>query len=295
MKKICIAVIMVLLIAGGLTVVQALSPMELEQKRIELKNKIDEAGKNLENINVELTENLEAINNLDKEIYEYEEQINEITSNLENIEGRINQTEVDLENIQKRYDHQKELLEKRLVYAYEEGPTRYIDVLLNSKSVMDFISRYYLIAEILEYDKGLLEDISREKDEIEQIEQSLVTSKNNLKIIRTEQKKMIIGLENAKVERNSYINKLTDQEKAIQGELEIYKAELDLVDVEILMNALENQEYQYVGGTFAWPAPGYYTITSPYGMRRHPVLKVYRIHTGMDIGAPFRKYCNSSK
>ena len=295
MKKICIAVIMVLLIAGGLTVVQALSPIELEQKRIELKNKIDEAGKNLENINVELTENLEAINNLDKEIYEYEDQINEITSNLENIEGRINQTELDLENIQKRYDHQKELLEKRLVYAYEEGPTRYIDVLLNSKSVMDFISRYYLIAEILEYDKGLLEDISREKDEIEQIEQSLITSKNNLKIIRTEQKKMIIGLENAKVERNSYINKLTEQEKAIQAELDIYKAELDLVDVEILMNALENQEYQYVGGTFAWPAPGYYTITSPYGMRFHPVIRVYRIHTGMDIGAPYRKHSNSSK
>ena len=286
---------MVLLIAGGLTVVQALSPIELEQKRVELKNKIDEAGKNLENINVELTENLEAINNLDKEIYEYEDQINEITSNLENIENRINQTENDLENIQKRYDHQKELLEKRLVYAYEEGPTRYIDVLLNSKSVVDFISRYYIIAEILEYDKGLLEDISREKDEIEQIEQSLITSKNNLKIIRTEQKKMIIGLENAKVERNSYINKLTAEEKEIQEEIEIYKTELDLVDVEILMNALENQEYQYVGGTFAWPAPGYYTITSPYGMRFHPVIKVYRIHTGMDIGAPYRKHSNSSK
>ena len=295
MKKICIAIIMVLLIAGGFTVVQALSPIELEQKRIELRNKIDEAGKNLENINVELTENLEAINNLDKEIYEYESQINDITTNLENIEDKINQTEVDLKNIQQRYDHQKELLEKRLVYAYEEGPTRYIDVLLSSKSVVDFISRYYLVAEILEYDKGLLEDIAKEKEEIEQIEQSLITSKNNLKIIKTEQKKMIIGLENAKVERNSYINILTEQEKEIQEELEVYRAELDLVEVEVLMNALNNQEYQYVGGTFAWPAPGYYTITSHYGMRLHPVIKVYRLHSGMDIGAPYRKYSNSSK
>ena len=283
---------MVLLIAGGFTVVQALSPIELEQKRIELRNKIDEAGKNLENINVELTENLEAINNLDKEIYEYESQINDITTNLENIEDKINQTEVDLKNIQQRYDHQKELLEKRLVYAYEEGPTRYIDVLLSSKSVVDFISRYYLVAEILEYDKGLLEDIAKEKEEIEQIEQSLITSKNNLKIIKTEQKKMIIGLENAKVERNSYINILTEQEKEIQEELEVYRAELDLVEVEVLMNALK---YQYVGGTFAWPAPGYYTITSHYGMRLHPVIKVYRLHSGMDIGAPYRKYSNSSK
>ena len=57
------------------------------------------------------------------------------------------------------------------------------------------------------------------------------------------------------------------------------------------MTALENTDTtRYVGGTFAWPAPGYYTITSPYSMRLHPIIKVYRLHTGMDIGAPMGSY-----
>ena len=36
----------------------------------------------------------------------------------------------------------------------------------------------------------------------------------------------------------------------------------------------------------AWPVPGYTRITSPYGMRTHPITGVYKLHTGTDIGAP---------
>lgn len=291
-KKICLAIIstlLVIIIVG--TSVKAITSSELEQKRIELKEKISEAGKNIENINVELTENLEVINKLDEEIYNYEEQIEIISQNLENIEKQIIEAEEYLETIEDRYEHQKEVLETRLVAWYEAGPTRYLDVLLNSKSIVDFITNYYLIAEVAEYDKELLDNIEKEKQQIEKIEQSLTASKANLKEIKSEQKKIAISLENSKVVRNSYINKLTEEEVTIKEEIDLYQEELDLVELEILLAALEqNGNTKYVGGTFAWPAPGYYTITSPYGMRLHPVLKSYRTHTGMDIGAPLGSY-----
>jgi murein DD-endopeptidase MepM/ murein hydrolase activator NlpD len=35
-----------------------------------------------------------------------------------------------------------------------------------------------------------------------------------------------------------------------------------------------------------WPAPSSHNITSYYGNRFHPVLKKYKMHTGIDIGAP---------
>ena len=290
MKKTSLIVITIVLILLSISTVYAISSEELEQKRTELKAKINEAGQNLEQINVELTENLEAINELDKEIYDYEEQIKETTNNIKIIEEKIEQTEEYLKTIETRYEHQKELLEQRLVYAYEAGPTRYLDVLLSSKSIVDFISKYYLISEVLEYDQNLLDGIEKEKKEITEIEQSLVVSRDNLKVIRTNQKKMIIDLENVKVERNIYVNKLTDEEKKIQEELDLYQMQLDLVELDILQATLNGEELQYVGGTFAWPVPGYYTITSTYGMRLHPVLKVYRLHTGTDIGAPTGTY-----
>ena len=32
-----------------------------------------------------------------------------------------------------------------------------------------------------------------------------------------------------------------------------------------------------------WPLPGFYSVTSYFGNRLHPVLKVYKMHTGVDI------------
>ncbi len=39
------------------------------------------------------------------------------------------------------------------------------------------------------------------------------------------------------------------------------------------------------GGTLSYPVSGY-PITSPYGMRFHPVLHVWKLHDGTDFGAP---------
>ena len=114
MKKLCIAIITALLIIGNYNVVKALSRGELEQKRIELKTKIDEAGKNIENIQVELTENLEAINALDEEIYLYEEQINLITNNLASVEKQIEETKVLLQQLEAKYEYQKRIARKKI-------------------------------------------------------------------------------------------------------------------------------------------------------------------------------------
>lgn len=38
-------------------------------------------------------------------------------------------------------------------------------------------------------------------------------------------------------------------------------------------------------GRPTWPAPGFFTITSEFGSRVHPVLHVPKLHTGTDIGA----------
>lgn len=182
------------------------------------------------------------------------------------------------------------LLETRLVSTYKQGKTQYLDVLLSSENIYDFISKYYYIGKMIEYDEKLIANVSKKKIQIEEINRNLEETKEKLKTCKDEQKKVTISLENSKLIRSSYVNKLTDEELKIQQELNIYQNELDLVELEILLAAMEGMDSQYVGGTFAWPTPGYYTITSPYGMRFHPIIKVYRKHSGMDIGAPTGSY-----
>ncbi len=291
MKKICVIIITAILLVLSLyNVVNAITRAELEQQRIELQLKIEETGKNLENIQVQLTENLEQINALDAEIYNYEKQIEQLTKSLSQIEKQLEETETVLNQLQKKYEKQRKLLAQRIVSTYKAGQTRYLDVLLSANNISDFISKYYYIGKVIEYDENLIDNVLKQKKQMEQIKEQLETTSNRLKENKTEQKKITVSLENAKIVRSSYQNKLTAEELKIQEDLEVYQDELKLVELNILLATMEENGSQYVGGTFAWPAPGYYTITSPYGMRNHPIIHVYTNHSGMDIGAPMGSY-----
>nr|HPJ22606.1 M23 family metallopeptidase [Clostridia bacterium] len=49
------------------------------------------------------------------------------------------------------------------------------------------------------------------------------------------------------------------------------------------------QKMQYVGGEFIWPVPANRDKLDPgdhFGMRFHPIFHEWRMHTGIDIGAP---------
>ena len=58
-----------------------------------------------------------------------------------------------------------------------------------------------------------------------------------------------------------------------------------------VVNVINTGNYDKIIATRDTHFEGYLnTITSPYSMRLHPIIKVYRLHTGMDIGAPMGSY-----
>jgi len=69
-------------------------------------------------------------------------------------------------------------------------------------------------------------------------------------------------------------------EKAAQEEI---KALQDLLKKQ---QEAAKKNTQYVGGEYSWPVPGYNEVSSKFGMRIHPILKVNKMHTGIDIPAP---------
>jgi len=285
-KIILILLITVLFSVCVCGIVLAENLEDLQNKKNDLQNQINESNELIEEIKIELTENLEQLNNINEKIYAYESEITVLESDLEVVENNIEVVTEKLTVVEENYKLQQNAFENRMVAMYEAGDIVYLDVLLNSNSISDFIYNYYLIGEITKYDNQLLQDIENQRIQIEDIKKILEEKLTNIEIIKKNKERTTIALENAKVIRNSYINKLTEQEMQTQIKIDEFQAELNSIESQIVELTTGKIGSDYIGGEFAWPAPGYTTVTSNFGMRLHPIFKVNRLHTGTDIGMP---------
>ena len=289
-KIILTCLLIVVVLVSFTTVVIADDLIDLQNRKNELNNQITEANEQVENIQIELTDTLKQIDNLDQKIETYQGQVDELNGKLETLQNQIKIAEEKLTNLENNYKIQRKTFQNRIVAQYEAGDVQYLDVLLSSNTLSEFISNYYLIGEIAKYDRNLLDNIDRQKNEIEKIKTTLTEREKNLKTVKENKEKTATALENAKVIKNSYAKQLTDSEKETQAKIAEYQRELDNLEAQIVTITSIKVGEDYVGGEFAWPAPGYSTITSKYGMRVHPILKTHRVHSGTDIAMPMGAY-----
>ena len=289
-KIILTCLLIVVVLVSFTTVVIADDLIDLQNRKNELNNQITEANEQVENIQIELTDTLKQIDNLDQKIETYQGQVDELNGKLETLQNQIKIAEEKLTNLENNYKIQRKTFQNRIVAQYEAGDVQYLDVLLSSNTLSEFISNYYLIGEIAKYDRNLLDNIDRQKNEIEKIKTTLTEREKNLKTVKENKEKTATALENAKVIKNSYAKQLTDSEKETQSKIAEYQRELDNLEAQIVTITSIKVGEDYVGGEFAWPAPGYSTITSKYGMRVHPILKTHRVHSGTDIAMPMGAY-----
>lgn len=261
--------------------------MTLEEQKQEVENKLAESSNRLEYVQGELTTSVQKIQELDDQINEYQKQYEELRQQVQSMESQISQTEQNIQTIENAYNRKNEILKKRVVALYEAGDTTYLDVLLHSSSLIDFISNYFLLEQIVEFDTNMLDELAEQKQTIEEKKKEQEKQKTDLRIAKAKAGQMQILMENNKILQENYIAKLSEEEKILQEQIEQYKQEQAQIESEIKA-AIEwsgDLAIQYTGGVMAWPIAkaGTY-ITSGYGTRLHPIQGVYKYHSGLDIG-----------
>ena len=259
---------------------------DLQTQQQQLQEQIDQANQELSETQSQLSDNLKEIEELDQKIEDSENELNKLNEQVQALKDEISSVETELAEVTEKYEAQKEIFEKRVVALYETGEVSYLDILLNSSSVYEFVSSYYVISEIAEADNDLLTSIGDKKDEIELKKRTLDKEKENLAALVETQQRTSKILQNTKIIREKYVSKLSEEKKAKQAQIDEMTAQYKAINTQILELLNQGIDTEYIGGELAWPVPGYTRITSKYGMRVHPITGQYKLHTGVDISAP---------
>lgn len=286
MKSKLVSVILIVNLLACFFFIPKIIAATLEEQKQENQEKQDKAQKELEYVQGEISSALIKIQELDDTIREAEKQINEMDQNLVQLESKVQEATKNLEKIQEKYEANKKLMENRMVVMYECGDISYLDLLLHSSNLIEFLSNYYIIEEIVNSDNELLESIEQEKNEIEIAKTKLEEEKAELKLLKVKKEQTRIIMENNKTIQQNAIDKLSDDEKELQNKIQEYKDEETKIE-NLIALAARNYQYdgEYTGGVMLWPVAksGTY-ITSDYGIREHPIQGITKFHTGIDIG-----------
>ena len=159
-KNLCIVLIILICFATTYTYAEETenqttnTTTDLQTQRSELQNQLDEANGQLNDVQSNLSENLQQVEKLDNKIETSEQTLAEQESKITELKNNIQNVETELNSVIEKYDKQVELFKKRMVAIYMAGDTQYLDVLLKSSSLSDFISSYYLISELTEIEEN---------------------------------------------------------------------------------------------------------------------------------------------
>ena len=212
----------------------------------------------------------------------------------------IADTQDELEDAQDELRAMSEAHRERIRVMEEEGNVTYWEVLFQASSFTDLLDRINMMEEINAADRRRIEQMRIAADIVSATQMNLENEKTALEAVRTQLAADEAALEEKRTESDDLLYELEKQAEEFQvllAESEILQEEL--MD-EIAKKEAELKEAKYdenlkrlalkgenppSDATWVTPTTNW-KLTSPFGMRFHPVLKYNRMHNGIDMAAP---------
>ncbi|MGN0348969.1 MAG: murein hydrolase activator EnvC family protein [Roseburia sp.] len=235
----------------------------------------------------------EKVRELNRQLISISARITELENALTAKSEDITRAKEELEAARQQVERQYEAMKVRIRFMYENGMTSYLDTLLSSKNMADFMNAAGNISEIQKYDREKLteyqqtvEEIStmeakleQEYQELEELKQTVEENKQAVSSMmrqkETELANISADILDAQNEADYYAAEIQAQEELIAA---IKRAEAEKLSAGVVENP-------YSGGAFTWPVPSSTRITSDYGIRIAPTSGASSNHQGIDIGA----------
>ena len=269
-----------------------------EDERKQLANNLTDIKSLLAGLETSKNDLENYIQELDSDLEEIDDKIDSINRLIADKEFEIKTTEKELEEARAVEASQYETMKKRIKFVYERGEASMAQMLLSSKSFVDFLNKAEFVQRMSAYDKRMLNMYIDAKDQVAAKEMELMDQKSVLEqaneALQNEQDAVEALMQDKEEEITAFESDINNKEAAI-AEYEAMIAEQDRI-IKDIENAIQAEKKRlleenkkaivYDGGQFKWPAPSYTRISDDYGYRIHPTLGTQQFHNGVDMAAP---------
>jgi len=149
---------------------------------------------------------------LGQSLYKVTDQYNSALSKLERLRAEIAKTESELAAAQQELEKDQKILNGRVKNIYRGGNVQFLEVVLGSKDLHEFLLRAELMTKIGKRDANLLSQIKAKKKEIEAKKEQLVAA-------RAQQQSTVAELKNQQNEIAANLGKQKQLLSGVEGEV----------------------------------------------------------------------------
>ncbi len=286
----------------------------------DLSQKIKEENQRLKKIEQQIKSVKDEINNLQKKESGYLEALHKIEKLLLDTEKELQTIEKDLQLAQKARKRAEDevviekeklrgktkLLEDRLREIYKRRLTGYLEILFNSESFSDFLTRFRYVKNILSLDAKVINDIRQQTKKIENNKMNLENREEILSLLKEEVKKEKENIEFSIKGRKSIINKIDSQKEVYLKSLkELEQSSQEIKNIIERIYKQQEEDSKEVSqkevpaitlkpkkGILALPIQG--KLISGYGRQKNTEFNTNTFNSGIDISAPLGQVVHSA-
>lgn len=232
MKKIYIKLITILTVI--VVVLNLLSTSyaasSFSSQKNELNKKIQETKENLNDVNSQKRNHKKKVNDLSGQINSYESQISSLEGEIASKTKEANEMQKKLDELEIEREKNQNLLDERLITLYEAGEVSYLDMLLSSSDLTEFISSYYMIETLTAADKELIQKLENDKKQIAEMQEKINASLNEIETNKTKLESVKKELNKAKNKEETKVEELTEQSHDLESDVKAYEKKMKELD-----------------------------------------------------------------
>ena len=269
------------------------SLQEAQDEKAQLEKALKEAQSTIEDLRDSKGDIESKVTELNQQLIDISARITDLENQLTAKSEDIQETKDELAGAKEREAQQYADMKVRIQFMYENGQTSYLEALLSSRNISEFLNSADYIAQIRSYDRQKLTEYQDTVESIVNLEAQLEQEYTDLEALKSTVESNKATVAAMMRQKESELADISGDIEDAQSDADYYAAEIQAQEeliaaikrAEAEKAAAGVEEHPYTGGAFRWPCPSSTRVTSDYGTRVSPMSGASSNHKGIDIGA----------